>query len=73
MSGIRGLGLKLLSVRKIGERLRRGETVEGEPLPLDASLGEALSAMTARHTDRLPVSDAEGRPVGVIVLADLVR
>jgi osmoprotectant transport system ATP-binding protein len=71
--GHQGLGLKLLSVRKIGERLRRGETAEGEPLPLDASLGEALSAMTDRHTDRLPVTDDEGQPAGVIVLADLVR
>jgi osmoprotectant transport system ATP-binding protein len=71
--GHQGLGLKLLSVRKVGDRLRRGETAEGEPLSLDASLGEALSAMTARHTDRVPVSDAEGRQVGAIVLADLVR
>jgi osmoprotectant transport system ATP-binding protein len=71
--GHQGLGLKLLSVRKVGDRLRRGETAEGEPLALDASLGEALSAMTARHTDRLPVADAEGHPAGVIVLADLVR
>jgi osmoprotectant transport system ATP-binding protein len=71
--GHQGLGLKLLSVRKVGDRLRRDETAEGEPLSLDASLGEALSAMTARHTDRLPVSDAEGRPAGVVVLADLVR
>jgi CBS domain-containing protein len=29
--------------------------------------------MTLRHTDRLPVCDAEGRYVGVITLADLVR
>ena len=71
--GHQGLGLKLLSVRKVGDRLRRGETAEGEPLSLDASLSEALSAMTTRHTDRLPVSDTEGRPAGVIVLADLVR
>jgi osmoprotectant transport system ATP-binding protein len=71
--GHQGLGLKLLSVRKIADRLRRGETAEGEPLGLNASLGEALSAMTARHTDRLPVSDAEGRKIGVIALADLVR
>jgi len=71
--GRQGLGLKLLSVRKIGDRLRRGETAEGEPLSLDASLGEALSAMTARRTDRLPVCDAEGRRVGAIALGDLVR
>jgi osmoprotectant transport system ATP-binding protein len=71
--GQQGLGLKLLSVRKVADRLRRGETAEGEPLPLDASLREALSAMTARHTDRLPVGDAEGRKIGVVTLADLVR
>ena len=39
----------------------------------DASLSDALSAMTARRTDRLPVADAAGRPVGAITLADLVR
>ena len=71
--GHHGLGLKLLSVRKIADRLRRGETADGEPLALDGSLGEALSAMTARHTDRLPVCDADGHNVGVIALADLVR
>ena len=71
--GHQGLGLKLLSVRRVADRLRPGEVAEGEPLALDASLGEALSAMTARHTDRLPVRDAEGRKIGVISLADLVR
>ncbi len=71
--GRQGLGLKLLSVRKVAERLRHGEDAEGEPVPLDASLREALSAMTARHTDRLPVEDAAGRRVGVVTLADLVR
>jgi len=71
--GRQGLGLKLLSVRRIADRLRSGETAEGEPLALDASLAEALSAMTARHTDRLPVCDAEGRKIGVIALGDFVR
>jgi osmoprotectant transport system ATP-binding protein len=71
--GRQGLGLKLLSVRKIADRLQPGETAEGEPLALDASLSDALSAMTARHTDRVPVCDAEGHKVGVIALADLVR
>ncbi len=71
--GRQGLGLKLLSVRRVADRVRRGETAEGEPLALDATLRDALSAMTARHADRLPVQDAEGRPAGVIALADLVR
>ena len=49
------------------------EPAEGEPLSLDASLSEALSAMTARRADRLPVCDDEGRHLGIIALADLVR
>jgi osmoprotectant transport system ATP-binding protein len=70
--GGQGIGLKLLSVRKIADRVRLGETAEGEPLLLDTSLREALSAMTLRRADRLPVCDVEGRNVGVIALADLV-
>ena len=71
--GRQGIGLKLLSVRKIVDRMRPGETAEGEPLSLDTSLRDALSAMTTHRADRLPVCDGEGRTVGAIVLADLVR
>ena len=70
--GRQGLGLKLLSVRRVAERVRPGAAA-GEPLPQEASLRDALSAMTARRTDRLPVADAAGHAVGVITLADLVR
>jgi osmoprotectant transport system ATP-binding protein len=68
-----GLGLRRLSVHRVEERMQRGETAPGEPLALDVSLRDALSAMTARRADRLPIADAMGRPVGVIALADLVR
>ena len=71
--GRQGLGLKLLSVRSVGERMRPGETAEGEPLPFDMSLRDAFSAMMTRRAERLPVCDAEGRTVGSIGLADLVR
>jgi osmoprotectant transport system ATP-binding protein len=71
--GRQGLGLKLLSVRRVEELVRRGESADGTPLGLDASLREALSAMTERHVDRLPVCDAEGRTIGAVTLADLVR
>jgi osmoprotectant transport system ATP-binding protein len=71
--GRQGLGIKLLSVRTIGDRVRLGESTEGEPLPVDAPLRDALSAMTVRRVDRVPVTDAEGRAVGVITLSDLVR
>jgi len=66
-------GLKLLSLRTVADRLHPGELADGEPLPSDASLREALAAMAARHTDRLPVVDEAGRPLGAITLADLMR
>ena len=66
-------GLKLLSLRTVGERVRSGEAADGEPLSRAASLRDALAAMTARHTDRLPVVDDAGRLLGAIRLADLVR
>jgi osmoprotectant transport system ATP-binding protein len=71
--GRQGLGLKLLSLRRVGERVRPDETAVGEPLSAEASLRDALSAMSSRRTDRLPVADAAGRAIGVVTLADLVR
>jgi len=68
-----GSGLKLLGLRKIAERMRPGETAAGEPLSAEASLRDALAAMTERHTDRVPVADTGGNPIGIITLADLVR
>jgi ABC-type proline/glycine betaine transport system ATPase subunit len=68
-----GAELKLLGLRRVADRLRPGEAADGEPLPADASLRDALAAMAARRVDRLPVVDAEGRPLGAITLADLVR
>jgi osmoprotectant transport system ATP-binding protein len=68
-----GLGLKLLSVRRIADRVRVGETAEGEPLLADTSLRDALSVMITRRTERLPVRDTEGRHLGVIALGDLVQ
>ena len=72
-SARRVIGLKLLSVRRVADHVRMGETAAGEPVALDASLAEAMGLMTARRTDRLPVADAAGKVVGVIALADLVR
>jgi osmoprotectant transport system ATP-binding protein len=66
-------GLKLLGLRRIGERVRPGETADGEPLSADASLADALAAMIARRADRLPIIDPSGHPVGAIALSDLVR
>jgi osmoprotectant transport system ATP-binding protein len=66
-------GLKLLALRTVADRLTPGAAAEGEPLSSDASLRDALAAMTAQRTDRLPVVDTSGRPVGAITLTDLVR
>jgi osmoprotectant transport system ATP-binding protein len=71
--GGQGIGLKLLSVRRVAARMRAGEAAEGKPIAADASLAEALSQMTERRTDRLPVADTGGRVIGALLLADLVR
>jgi osmoprotectant transport system ATP-binding protein len=66
-------GVQLLALRTVAERLRPGEDAEGEPIAAEATLRDALAAMMARHTDRLPVADGEGRRLGAIALADLIR
>ncbi|MDQ2106220.1 ABC transporter ATP-binding protein [Azospirillum isscasi] len=75
-------GLKRLAVETVAERLRAGEAAPlgeslgdslGEPVPAGASLRRALAEMVARGADRLPVVDGQGRPAGVIHLADLLR
>jgi osmoprotectant transport system ATP-binding protein len=66
------LGIKLLSLASVGERTRRGETAEGEPVLASISLREALSIFVARHTERLPVIDDNQRLIGVLHFADLV-
>jgi len=71
--GTQGIGLKLLSVRKVSERMREGETADGEAIPAGATLRDALSEMTARRASTLPVADETGRVVGAISLGDLVR
>ncbi len=71
--GVQGAGLKLLSVRRVADRLQRGEAAEGEAIAANATLADALSAMIARRAERLPVADGDGRTVGAIRLADLIR
>jgi osmoprotectant transport system ATP-binding protein len=67
------LGLKLLGLAAVASRLRPGETAPGAPVAADASLRQALSRMVAEGCDRLAVSDGEGRPLGAIHLADMLR
>ena len=67
------LGLKLLGLLSVADRLHAGESAPGEPILASASLREALSAFVVRQTDRLPVVDAQGRTVGAIGFTDLLR
>ena len=70
--GVQGIGLKLLSVRRVAERMRPGEAMKGEAIPADATLAEAMAEMVARRVGWLPVRGDDGA-IGVITLADLVR
>jgi osmoprotectant transport system ATP-binding protein len=71
--GVQGIGLKLLSVRRVADRTRHGESAEGPTIAADATLADALATMVARRVDRLAVADANGQAIGAIALADLVR
>jgi osmoprotectant transport system ATP-binding protein len=71
--GVQGLGLKLLAVRRVADRMHPGESADGTPVAAHATLAEALEAMVARRTSRLPVADDAGGTIGAIGLADLVR
>ena len=80
--GRNGLGLKLLALQTVADHTRRGasagSTAAGamtgtEPLPADLNLRDALSAFVLRRTDRLPVVDAQGQPLGVLHFSDLLQ
>jgi osmoprotectant transport system ATP-binding protein len=65
------LGLKLLALRQVGERVKP-EPVPGEAIAPETTLAEALSQMVLRRTSRLPVRSASGGANGSIGLSDLV-
>jgi osmoprotectant transport system ATP-binding protein len=65
------IGIKLLGLDTVAALVRRGENAEGEPIPMSASLREALSTSIVRRVDRLPVADEQGRVVGVFAVADI--
>jgi osmoprotectant transport system ATP-binding protein len=72
------LGLRLLALHRVGERVRPAEHAEhadhaaGEPVPASMNLRDALSQFVVRRTDRLPVTDALGQPLGVLHFSDLL-
>jgi osmoprotectant transport system ATP-binding protein len=71
--GQEDLGLRLLSVATVRQRLRPMAGAEGLPVAANLTLRQALSAMIERGTDRLGVVDEAGAPLGAIHLADLLQ
>ncbi|EEG07582.1 ABC transporter ATP-binding protein [Pseudogulbenkiania ferrooxidans] len=66
------IGIKLLALERVAARARPGEAATGDPIAAGATLREALSAFVTRGVERLPVIDAQGRPVGTLHFADLL-
>jgi osmoprotectant transport system ATP-binding protein len=71
--GVQGIGLKLLSVRRVADRVRHGEGADGVAIAAEATLADALATMVARRVERLAVADGDGETIGAIALSDLVR
>jgi len=67
------IGLKLLAIETVAERLQRSLDAPGQPVPPTTPLSTALSQMVMRGTDRLPVQGPDGAVAGSVTLADLVR
>ena len=69
------LGVRLLSLRTVGEYLRPHERLDGEGVMAHLTLREALSHFVERQCDALPVVSAQGEPCGVLhfraLLADV--
>jgi osmoprotectant transport system ATP-binding protein len=68
------LGLRRLAQQRVADHLRPRATAPGGGTPLTAenNLRDALSAFAEQACDRLDVVDADGRPVGVLYLADVL-
>jgi osmoprotectant transport system ATP-binding protein len=66
------LGLRLLALHRVAERVRAGEHAPGEPVAATMNLRDALSQFVVRRTERLPVADASGQPLGAIHFSDLL-
>ncbi len=67
------LGVRLLSLRGVGDYVRADARITGEPLRASMSLREALSLFVARRSEVLPVVNDDGTPCGSLHFADLLR
>ena len=67
------LGVRLLSLRGVGDYLRRDERLAGDALNVAMTLREALSQFVAHRREVLPVVDEQGEACGTLHFADLLR
>ena len=67
------MGVRLLSLEQVGNAVRRGEWLPGEPIAAALTLRDALSQFIARRTDKLPVIDDQQRLLGVLHFGDLLQ
>jgi osmoprotectant transport system ATP-binding protein len=66
-------GLKLLSVEKVGDRMRAGAAkLAVGVIQVDDNLRNALSRLVASKTSELTVVDQDGKAVGTLYLSDIV-
>lgn len=66
------LGVRLLSLRSVGDYVRRHEQAGGDALAEEMTLRDALSVFVARGCDVLPVVDQQGIPCGTLHFRDLL-
>jgi osmoprotectant transport system ATP-binding protein len=65
-------GLRLLAMRRVREVMQPGKNFIQPSIHPESSLQLALSLMAEHSVDRLGVNDAQGQPLGVITLAQLI-
>ena len=70
--GRSALGERRLALRRVADILRNGDAADGVPLLPEQTLQQALAEFLVRRVDRLPVADAQGRPIGAIRFIDLL-
>jgi osmoprotectant transport system ATP-binding protein len=71
--GAAALGLRLLALQRVSERMHAGEQAAGTPLAHDASLRDALSQFVMQGASALPVVDASsGARLGALHFGDLL-
>lgn len=67
------LGVRLLSLHRVADRVRTHERLAGEAISETVTLREALSLFVDRKCQQLPVVNQQGEPCGVLHFSDLVR